>query len=268
MNKVNDRISSYESKLSSIENISKDHEKTLSLLTRSNQEQKELIIAQGIIISEEQKKTMECMNNIKELFIESNELKQLAKDQMKDIEKLNIETNENRNEIIKLKEQTNENIKKLDSISKILNEHTEILAEHSKAIASIQSTIFENSGKIEEICKILYGHEQRISNLENEISNINKILNAHQEAINKIFSDMDELKAQVNLVMNKVNSLEEKIINDNIKIKKDRIGDFVDKMSEEQMYEFATFILELRAGNNPYNLDIVLDGAKMILGYK
>ena len=79
---------------------------------------------------------------------------------------------------------------------------------------------------------------------------------------------MDELKAQVNLVMNKVNSLEEKIINDNIKIKKDRIGDFVDKMSEEQMYEFATFILELRAGNNPYNLDIVLDGAKMILGYK
>ena len=43
---------------------------------------------------------------------------------MKNIEKLNIETNENRNEIIKVKEQTNENIKKLDSLSKILNEHT------------------------------------------------------------------------------------------------------------------------------------------------
>ena len=38
---------------------------------------------------------------------------------MKNIEKLNIETNENRNEIIKVKEQTNENIKKLDSLSKI-----------------------------------------------------------------------------------------------------------------------------------------------------
>ena len=39
---------------------------------------------------------------------------------------------------------------------------------------------------------------------------------------------MDELIVQVNLVMNTVNSLEEKYINDNIKIKKDRIGDYQD----------------------------------------
>ena len=39
---------------------------------------------------------------------------------------------------------------------------------------------------------------------------------------------MDEFIVQVNLVMNKINSLEEKYINDNIKIKKDRIGDYQD----------------------------------------
>ena len=56
-------------------------------------------IAQGIIINEEQKKTMEC---IKVLFIESNELNQLGKVQMTNIEKIkNKEQNEETEKEIK-----------------------------------------------------------------------------------------------------------------------------------------------------------------------
>ena len=94
INKANDRIKSDEAKLSSIEKISDDHEKTLSLLTRSNNEQKELIIAQGILISEEQNKTIECIKNIKQLYVETNELKQIAKEQQNNIQNLNLISNE------------------------------------------------------------------------------------------------------------------------------------------------------------------------------
>ena len=48
--------------------------------------------------------------------------------------------------------------------------------------------------------------------------------------------------------------------------KRERIGDLVDKMNESQLYEYATFILELRAGKKQYGLDILTNGAKMILG--
>ena len=124
---------------------------------------------------------------------------------------------------------------------------------------------FKDSDKIEEICNVLYGHEKRIEKSEKSIDNIYKVLNSHQEAINIIFNDLDELKVKVNQIMNRVNDIDDKVNKGIIKSKRERIGTYINEMNEEQMYEFATFILELRAGNKPYDLDVLIKGAKMIL---
>ena len=57
-------------------------------------------------------KTIECIKNIKQLYIETNELKQIAKEQQNNIQNLNLISNENTQHIEILKEQTNENLKK------------------------------------------------------------------------------------------------------------------------------------------------------------
>ena len=82
----------------------------------------------------------------------------------------------------------------------------------------------------------------------------------------RIFNDMDDLKTKVNQILNKIQNIENKINNEMISEKRERIGDLVDKMNESQLYEYATFILELRAGKKQYGLDILTNGAKMILG--
>ena len=119
--------------------------------------------------------------------------------------------------------------------------------------------------KTSKICNVLYGHEKRIEKLEKSIDNIYKVLNSHQEAINIIFNDLDELKVKVNQIMNRVNGIDDKVNKGIIKSKRERIGTYINEMNEEQMYEFATFILELRAGNKHYDLDVLIKGAKMIL---
>ena len=44
-----------------------------------------------------------------------------------------------------------------------------------------------------------------------------------------------------------------------------RIEDFIERFDEEGLYEFADFINDLRGQNEPFNLEQIIKGAKLIL---
>ena len=49
-----------------------------------------------------------------------------------------------------------------------------------------------------------------------------------------------------------------------IQNKADKIIDYLDKMNNNGLYEFANFILELRNIDRPFNLENILNGVKLI----
>ena len=60
-------------------------------------------------------------------------------------------------------------------------------------------------------------------------------------------------------------ALESQSIIDKVENKMIRIEDFIERFDEEGLYEFADFINDLRGQNEPFNLEQIIKGAKLIL---
>ena len=56
----------------------------------------------------------------------------------------------------------------------------------------------------------------------------------------------------------------EKMEMEKIQDKTNSILDLIDNMKENELYEFAEFILYLRKMNDPYNLDSIIKGLKLL----
>ena len=67
--------------------------------------------------------------------------------------------------------------------------------------------------------------------------------------------------------MNRIKKLKskiEKMEREKIENKANSIFDIIDKMNENELYEFADFILYLRNMNDPFNLDDIMNGIKIL----
>ena len=121
------------------------------------------------MLNKHQESIMNCMENVKNLYKEANELKDnlLLEDK-----KLNDYAQKNDIQIEQLKNQSQEQINKINNIVDILNKNTEKLTEHSTAIAAIQALTNVHSEKIDDIYNHLNNHENRIQNIERRIDEI------------------------------------------------------------------------------------------------
>ena len=207
---------------------------------------------------------MACIENVTNLYQDTNELKNnlLAEDR-----KINEIALKNETEIKDIRNQCKQGLEKINQITETLNKHTEILTEQSTTIAKVQAITFQNSEKINELCDILFNHESRIKNLEGRVDKIEEILKQHQNAILNLTGEVNEMKKQMNEVLERIKKIEdrmEKCERVNIQNKADKIIDYLDKMNDNGLYELANFILELRNMNRPFNLQNVADGVKII----
>ncbi len=69
----------------------------------------------------------------------------------------------------------------------------------------------------------------------------------------------------INDIVKRVEALESQAIIDKVENKMIRIEDFIERFDEEGLYEFADFINDLRGQNEPFNLEQIIKGAKLIL---
>mgnify|MGYP003571438304 FL=1 len=67
--------------------------------------------------------------------------------------------------------------------------------------------------------------------------------------------------------MDRIKKIEQKIEKmerEKIQEKANTIMELIEKMNDNELYEFAEFILYLRNMNDPFNLDDIKDGIKLI----
>ena len=211
---------------------------------------------------------MDCIENVKGLYKETDVLKNNL---IKEDQKINELANKNENEFKEIREQCKNGLAKVNEITQTLNQHTEILTEQSTTIAKIQAISLQNSEKIDEVCSLLFNHESRIKYLEGRVDKIEEVLKRHEESILNLTGDVSEMKKQMNEVLIRLKNLEqrvEKVERSLIDNKANSILEYLDKMNDEQLYEVANFILELRNLKKPFNLEKILNGIKLIVGKK
>jgi len=79
--------------------------------------------------------------------------------------------------------------------------------------------------------------------------------------------DVADMKKQMSQVLIRIKKLEERMEKYErgvIQNKADEIIDYLDKLNDDGLYEFANFILELRNWERPFNLDNIKKGIKII----
>ena len=260
--KINDELKNQNAKIVENEVTIKYHEKILNNLYETNEKQRDLIFKHEKIIDQHQHSIMNCIENVKDLYKETKEIKENLICENK---KLNDYCQKNNLEIEGLKKEYQKEIDKINTITDILNQHTTILTENSATFAKIQAITNQNSEKIDEICKQLFNHEARISAIEGRLDKIEIILNEHRKALDNIVEDITEMRNIINDIVKRVEALESQAIIDKVENKMIRIEDFIERFDEEGLYEFADFINDLRGQNEPFNLEQIIKGAKLIL---
>ena len=149
--KINDELKEHKSKIISNEIMINQHEKMLYLLYQTNEKQKEKIHKQDIELNNHQDMIINCLSNIKNLYQESQELKNNI---LLEEKKLNEYTEKNDKKILNLKSKCEQGISQINNVIDVLNSHTETLAEHSTMIAQLQALSIKHDENIEEIKKI------------------------------------------------------------------------------------------------------------------
>lgn len=91
------------------------------------------------------------------------------------------------------------------------------------------------------------------------------MLEVHEKALNDIVGDVTDMKNIIKSIIQRVEKLELEVHMNNAEYKAERIEDFMEKFEEEGLYEFAVFINGLRAQNEPFNLNQVIERVKLFL---
>ena len=164
----------------------------------------------------------------------------------------------------RLIDQSQAQIKKINELTEVLGKNSEQLVNHSLAIASVQAIANQNSEKIADICGHMNNHENRINDLEKRLDRIDIIILEHNKALQKIANDVDEMKKTIENINEKILKLQIQMDTNNAENKVERIEDFLERFTEKGLYEFAEFINDLRSQNQPFNLDHVIKGVKII----
>ena len=261
----NDELRNQDKKITQNEIKINEHEKTLNILVNSNIKQREKITEHEIMLNKQQNELMLCIDDVKNLYQKANELKSLLNE---DEKKLNALALKNEIEVNQIKEQCKEGIQKVNEITDVLNKHTEILTEHSREIAKIQAISYQNTEKIEELYGLFNNQEIRIKNLEGRVDKIEQILQKHEESIFNLAGNVTEMKKQMNNVLGRIKNIENEIEimkKEQIEEKAKTIFDYIENMNDDELYEFAQLIIDLRNMEKPYDLNKVIEGIKMIL---
>ena len=79
------------------------------------------------------------------------------------------------------------------------------------------------------------------------------------------------MKKTMNQILLKIKNLEDRIKRierNSIENKADKIFEYIDKMNDDELYEIANFILDLRNLKKPFSLEQILEGIKLIADKK
>jgi DNA repair exonuclease SbcCD ATPase subunit len=263
--KINDELKKQDARIITNEITINNHERMLYNLFQSNEKQKDIINEHGFIINKHQEMIMNCISNVKEIYQDTYELKMNILEEDK---KLKEYAKKNDVKVENLQKKCQEGINQINAITEVLNKHTEILAEHSAAIAQVQALTYKNSEKIDEICTQIFNHESRIQNIEKRLDKIELILNEHQKALNSLTGDIKEMKDIIQNIIQRIEKLERKVYTYQVEHKMEKIEEYLEKFDENKLYEFAEFIVGLRNQSEPFDLDIIIKGIKLINGPK
>ena len=86
--------------------------------------------------------------------------------------------------------------------------------------------------------------------------------------MNDLTGDIKEMKEIVNNIVQRIEKLEAKLIEERAENKVEKIGEILEKFDEDKLYEFSEFIIDMRNQPEPFNLDDIVKGIKIILNKK
>ena len=263
--KINEELKVQNARITSNEVTISYHEKMLYRLCQSNEKQKDIILQHDLELNNHQNMILSCLENIKYLYKDAEELKI---NMLSEEKKLNELAQKNDKEISLLKQRYQDSINQINTITDVLNNHTQVLAEHSTAIAQLQAISYKHDEKIDEINKNLFNHEARIQNLENRLDKVEAILKEHQKVLCNLTGEIKEMRDIVNNIVQRIEKLETKMIEERAENKADKIQEFLEKFNEDKLVEFSEFIIDIRNQPEPFNLDDIIKGIKIIFNKK
>ena len=237
----------------------------LYLLYQSNEKQKEIIKEHDIEINNHQNMILSCLSNIKNLYQESQDIKN---DILLEDKKLNSYMDKTDKEMNNLKLKCQEGISQINILTDVLNSHTQILAEHSTTIAQLQALSIKNTEKIEQMNNNIINNENKIRAIEGRLDRVEMVLKEHQKILNSLTNDIKEMKEIVNNIVQRIEKLETKLIEERAESKAEKIEEILEKFDEDKLYEFSEFILDMRNQPEPFNLDDIIKIIKIILNKK
>ena len=94
--------------------------------------------------------------------------------------------------------------------------------------------------------------------MEGRVDKIEQILQKHEEAIINLTGDVTDMKKQMSDVLIRIKKIEdeiEKMKKEQIEEKTKTIFDYIENMDDNELYEFANFIIDLRNMEKPYDLN-------------
>ena len=94
------------------------------------------------------------------------------------------------------------------------------------------------------------------------------VLKEHQKILNSLTNDIKEMKEIVNNIVQRIEKMEAKLIEERAESKAEKIEEILEKFDEDKLYEFSEFIVDMRNQPEPFNLDDIIKGIKIILNKK
>ena len=76
------------------------------------------------------------------------------------------------------------------------------------------------------------------------------------------------MKEIINNIIHRIEKLETKMIEERAENKAEKIAEYLDKFDESKLAEFSEFIIEIRNQPEPFNLDDIIKGVKIIANRK
>ena len=82
---------------------------------------------------------------------------------------------------------------------------------------------------LQKINNNIFNHENRIRNLESRLDKVELVLKQHQKILNDLTGDIKEMKEIVNNIVQRIEKLEAKLIEERAENKVEKIGEILEK---------------------------------------
>ncbi|KAH0786601.1 hypothetical protein GPJ56_009503 [Histomonas meleagridis] len=268
--KIREHLRSVDKSFTKVSVELNSHEEKILMLDASNREQKKLLFVHGQMLAEQQMAINQNINDIKNLYLEAEDLRDGYTEQAEKLEKIQKQINQSNKSIDEMQEHIQSHTKILNEAMDVLGTHVEILSAHTRQIAEIEDIIVSHNNSFQDVYNMLYRHDEQIKNLNIRVDKLESMVMLQHAMIHKIVDEVTNLNNRLNEVEKKVDNINRYLHQMDYKEKVKSITKLINKEPDDspKLADFAEFILQIRSSDMEYDIDDIVAGAKYIFESK